>query len=158
MTQLLGGVAGRALRASAAEYPSPPPGPPIKRGVLSRFKLFSRTIVNMNGLGMTSAGSYTLAIAIVPLLAAQDYASAAGLLAGASPAEIAEVGRKAIALGADPDRAAQLVAFAGAEEVIEIVDSKPVIKPASRPWWHWGLGLLAAAGAGYGAYRKWGRR
>lgn len=150
MPPILGGVAGAAFRAPAIEYGTNVSTAP-KRSAGRRLR-------GLAGLGMASSESYMFAVAIVPLLAEQDYASAAAMLAGLSPSEIAEVGRKTIALGADPDRAAKLVAFAGAEEVIEIVDSKPVIKPASRPWWMYALGALAVGGGGYAAYRKWGRR
>lgn len=152
-----------ALRASAIEYglttttSAPPPPPPKRVGVFRR--LFARRAGSaMSGLGMASSESYALAKQLVDMLAINDFVSASALVYGNDPQDIAEIGRKAIALGADPQRVAQFVAYAGSTEIVEIVDTKPVVGSVGRPWWHYALGLLAAGGAGYGAWRKWGRR
>lgn len=146
------------LRATAIEYGtnvSTVPKPAKRVGAIAR--LFSRSSSNMRGLGMASSESYALAKQIVDMLAINDFTSASAVVLGNSPQEIAEIGRKAIALGADPHTVAQFIAFAGSTEIIEVNDTRPVAV-GSRPWWHYALGALAIGGAGYGAYRKWGRR
>ncbi len=109
----------------------------------------------MRGLG---ASTYETAQYVVAVLQDNDLESAVALLSAHTPDEIVLVGKKAIALGADPATVNMLVQALATGETIEIVDSKPVIKP-KRPWWHYALAIAGGAavvGGSVYAYRRWG--
>ncbi len=111
-----------------------------------------RAARGLRGLGMASSESYALAKQVVDALAINDYWSAVALLGGMSSTEIAEVAKKAIALGAAPETVNQLVQQLGKTEVIEVVDTKPTVALA-RPWWHYALGAAAVGTVAYSVYK-----
>jgi len=84
--------------------------------------------------------SYDTAKQVVTLLGEGDYWSVTSILGALTPAELAEVADKTIALGADPDVLRSLLASLGKAEIIEIVDSAPKVK---LPLW---VILLTAGG------------
>jgi hypothetical protein len=106
------------------------------------------------GLGETT---YQTAQKVAAALTANDYWSAAGLMSALSPADLAEVAKKSIALGADPDMIKSLVDTLGQTEVIEVSSTAPKPVPVAAPGMPtWAKLLLGAVivGGGVYAYKK----
>jgi hypothetical protein len=108
----------------------------------------------LSGPAQLGSPTYDIAKQVVAALQANDYWSAFGAMSGLSPADLAEVSKKSIALGADPEVIQTLVASLGQTEVINVTSSAPPAAKAPFPTWAKVAIGVSVAGVAFGLYKQ----